>query len=187
MIQESSPTTPESFPNRWAPAIFACLAIVALLLCVHVTSRWNTASAHPFRIVETNSSWITTDPSAYSGHFRKRFDVSGHVRHAWLKIAADEGFEVTVNRNPIGRHYLWRPTRPFQTGTSEVGQRLFHEKSAMALNYPREYQWTGHESWRLPTYLDITNQLQLGKNVICVEVESRKAPACVSFEGEITL
>jgi len=85
------------------------------------------------------------------------------------------------------RAYLWRPTRPFQTGNSEKGQLLIGQDPAMALNFPREYQWSGHDSWRLPSYLEITNSFQPGKNVVTIEVESRAAPARVCFHGEIQM
>ena len=146
-----------------------------------------TTAHHPFRDTPYNSPWIrAAGQPSHAGYFRKRFDLPGPVRHAWLKIAATDAFEVSVNRNPAGRVYLWRPTRPFQTGTSEKGQMLSPQEPAMALNFPREYQWDGHDTWRLPTYIELTSALQPGKNVIAIEFESRLAPARVTFEGEIS-
>ena len=87
----------------------------------------------------------------------------------------------------MGRVFLWRPTRPFQTGTGEKGQVLQPNAPAIALNFPREYQWDGHDNWRLPSYIELTSSFRTGKNVITIETESRSAPAKVSFVGEIQM
>ena len=57
----------------------------------------------------------------------------------------------------------------------------------MSLNFLREYQWTGHDSYRLPTFVDIRPELRPGKNVVCIKVESRRAPAKLDVTGEVLL
>ena len=132
--------------------------------------------------------WICAPGSnSYSGYFRKTLEFNCTIQHAWILVAAKDSFEVSVNRDPVGRQYLWRPTRPFQNGGSEKGQRLAHQNSALALNFPREYQWDGHYNWLLPTYIEFTNSLRPGQNTICIEAESRSCPASVNFYGEVVL
>lgn len=170
--------------------VFALIVMsVAFILIVgYAIARYQKTSTHPLRVTDYSAPWIRAsgDPS-HAGYFRKRFDLPGAVKNAWIKIVAADAFEVSVNRNPLGRIYLWRPTRPFQNGTSEKGQVLLPQDPAMALNFPREYQWDGHDTWRLPTYIDLTSSFNQGKNVVTVEVESRLAPARASFVGEIQL
>lgn len=170
----------------WLPLGIAVLFF--FVLASYALSAWCATSRHPFRPLELQGKWIrAAGTESRAGYFRKRFDVTSEVRHAWIVIASTGGAEVSVNRNPMGRAYLWRPTRPYQSGTSERGQMLSTQDPALALNFPREYQWSGHDNWRLPFYVDLTPSFQLGKNVVCVEIESRSLPARVSFHGAIEL
>lgn len=167
---------------------FAVLVVCFTLLLAYALSRSESTRTHSLRPIELQGQWICAPGGdSYSAYFRKKVDLSCTVQHAWIVVAAKDGFEVSVNRDPIGRQYLWRPTRPFQNGGSEKGQRLTHQNSALALNFPREYQWDGHHNWLLPTYVEFTTSLRPGENTICVEVESRACPASVNFYGEIIL
>ena len=165
--------------------------VVVLLfafLLAYCVASWQVSQSNPYRPMNLTGQWICAPgEQSASGYFRKRFDINSPIRHAWIAVAARDGFEVSVNRNPTGRFYLWRPTRPFQNGNSESGLVISKRKPAMALNFPREYQWDGHYNWLMPMYLDITNSLRPGKNVVCIEVESRSLPASASFHGEIQL
>lgn len=184
---ENAPATGEN-RRRFRSIIIGALMLAFVFLWSLTFTRFQATQSHPYRAMELEGDWIRApgDPAA-SGYFRKRFDINSSIRHAWITVAAKDGFEVTVNRNPVGRIYLWRPTRPYQNGSSESGQAIPSGKPALALNFPREYQWDGHHNWLLPTFLDITNDIRQGKNVICVEVESRSLPAAVSFHGQIEL
>ncbi len=139
------------------------------------------------RPITMNGQWIRTQPRAFSACFRREFTIAGNVKNAWLAIAAREGFEVTVNGNPVVKQPLWRPTRPFQNGVSAKGQRLTPPTTALGLNFPREYQWTGHESFRVPIFVDLREHLRSGPNVIAVELESRSTETSFCIEGEILL
>jgi 4-amino-4-deoxy-L-arabinose transferase-like glycosyltransferase len=162
--------------------------IVFVMVLGYALARFRATEGHALRTTQLNHPWIrAAGDLSQAAYFRKTFDLPGPVRHAWLKIAAADAFEVNVNRNPLGRQYLWRPTRPFQSGFSEKGQVLSWQDPAMALNFPREYQWDGHDNWRLPTFVELTSSFVPGRNVIAIEAEARLAPARVSFEGEIQL
>ena len=140
--------------------------------------------------LELKGQWLTVaarPEEAYASCFRREFRITGNVRNAWLAVAAEDGFEVTVNGRAVTWLYLWRPTRAFQTGLNQRGQWLSFPQTSLSLNFSREYQWAGHENWRLPTYVDLTPRLQSGKNVVCVEVESRRAPAKVIVDGEVEM
>ncbi len=165
------------------------LAAVAFILVTgYALSRYLETLNNPLRITSQPKAWIRAPGDlSHAGYFRKRFDLPCEVRHAWVKIAATDGYEISVNRNPLGRIYVVRPTRPFQSGNSRNGQVLLPQDPALSLNFPRDYQWDGHDDWRLPSYVELTSSLHPGKNVISVEVESRTAPARVAFEGQIEL
>ncbi len=150
--------------------------------------RWDDARRYPLRPLTMAGHWIQAPGEpGYAGYFRRHVSIRGNVKNAWLCVAACDGFEVTVNRNPVCRQFLWRPTRPFQNGLSEKGQRITTPQSSLAMNFPREYQWTGHDNFRLPVFVDIGPELRHGDNVICVKIESRRAPAKVMIDGRVTL
>ena len=168
--------------------IFVFAILTFIVVVGYSISLFRLSATQPLRKTAYEGNWICA-PGAPSqaGYFRKRFDLTGEVKHAWIKIVAADAFEISVNKNPMGRVFLWRPTRPFQTGTSEKGQVLQPNAPAMALNFPREYQWDGHDTWRLPSYIELTPSFRTGKNVVTIETESRGATAKVCFVGEIQM
>jgi hypothetical protein len=182
---------PERHPvlGRGRFIALAAVVTVAAVCTTYAAWQWSSvARTEPLRPLEMSGQWIQTpDEEAYGGHFRREFRLPGHVRNAWLAIGACDGFEVTVNGAPAGCLYVWRPTRPFQYTLSERGQRVSFPTVALALNVAREYQWEVHRHYLLPTFLDLTPYLHLGKNVICVEIEARRPPAKVRFDGAIEL
>lgn len=167
---------------------FTFVSILFAFLLSYSVCSWKATWLDPIRPLGLKGEWIRSPGiKSSTAYFRKQINIRSSIRHAWISIAAKDGFEFSVNRNPVGKQYLWRPTRPFQNGGSEKGQKLSWQQPAMALNFPREYQWDGHDNWLLPTYIEFTNSLQTGKNLLCLEIESRSMPAAVSFYGEIVL
>jgi Dolichyl-phosphate-mannose-protein mannosyltransferase len=140
---------------------------------------------HPY---EMSGKWIRAPgEDAYAGYFIYRTRLPSNVRNAWMAISACDSFSVTVNGRPIGWYEMYRPTRPFQDMMSQAGQRLDWPLSSISLNFPREYQWEEHRSYLLPLFLDLTRYFDPGMNTICVEIESRRAPAKVAVDGGIEL
>lgn len=170
----------------WLALTFLVIAFVGVV--AYALARSELVLQSPLRQTKYAKKWITASATPAQAVFlRKTIHLSSPVRHAWIRIAAEDAFEFSVNRNPLARHYLWRPTRPYQSGTSERGQVLLWQDPAMALNFPREYQWDGHDNWRLPMYSTFTSSLRPGKNVLCLELESRCQQAKANIEGEILL
>ncbi|WP_169977131.1 glycosyltransferase family 39 protein [Tautonia rosea] len=142
----------------------------------------------PLRPFEPEGLWIASpDRAAFTGYFRTEFMVTGQPKHAWIVVSARNAFEVTVNRNPVGRIYLWRPTRPYQNGTSDPGQRITHPEPVMALNFPREYQWSDHDNARVPLFIDLSEYIRPGRNVIGVQVEARHPQPSFQLSGAVEL
>ncbi len=169
--------------------LFTGLLVISLIgLGSYVISQ----ALSPYRTqpvaTQWNAQWIKADGQGlYSGAFRKDLFLTSEVSRAWIRVAAKDAFELVVNGNTATRSYLWRPTRPFQNGLSEYGQRLNFSAPLLALNFPREYQWIGHKEYMVPAYIDVTNKLNKGRNAISILIESRKADASVILEGEILL
>lgn len=135
-----------------------------------------------------DAKWIRVqDETQRTGCFQKEFFLDAEVQHAWVCIASEGGFEILINGNPVGALSYWRATRPYQNGLTEAGQRSVTSNPAVAYNFPREYQWTGHENHRSPIYFDIRPFLDPGQNSLAVETEGRWTGVAFCLTGEITL
>ncbi|YCM42719.1 glycosyltransferase family 39 protein [Verrucomicrobiaceae bacterium 227] len=133
------------------------------------------------------AKWIrVADENQRTGCFRTDFFLGAEVDHAWVAVSSEGGFELLCNGNPVGALSYWRPTRPFQNGLTEGGQRAVTTDPAMALNFPREYQWAGHANHRIPVYFDLRPFLEAGHNTLCVEIESRSTGAAFCLSGKVS-
>ncbi|MFK7734383.1 MAG: glycosyltransferase family 39 protein [Pirellulaceae bacterium] len=169
---------------------------IALAICAYfVTQTVSQTVLQPhreifsYRFPET-AQWITPRGDRMAGaNFRLDFRLPpAKIARAWIAVAADNGFEVTVNANPAGRWALYRATREFQNGHSEFGQRLRYEPGALRLNYPREYQWGDNKNWQMPMFLDITRYLQAGtRNTLALSAQARHSNPQIILTGEILL
>ncbi|QEH34217.1 Dolichyl-phosphate-mannose-protein mannosyltransferase [Aquisphaera giovannonii] len=169
-------------------ATLACLLLLLGVLLSLALGHWRSTPGPFIQRMTMNGHWLRVPgPATHAAYFRRHVRLSGPVKHAWVVVAPREGFEICVNRNPCGRWYLWRPTRPFQTGLSEGGQLLNASPPTLALNFPREYQWSSHRNDWMPVVLDVTQHFRPGRNVVTLELESRSAPAMVKLDGEILL
>lgn len=132
--------------------------------------------------------WITSDDKVQTtACYRYDFELKQEVVGGWLAVSAEGGFELVCNGNSVGMFSLWRSTRPFQNGLSEAGQRVYGGESAMALNFPREYQWELHANEKLPVWFDVRPHLRRGWNSVALELEARKPGAALIVWGEVEL
>ncbi len=167
-------------------AVYAALLASAVGLLCYGFGRWLVPYRVTVQPMSMSGNWIAAEASGdYAGCFRKTFQLTAPARNAWIAISARDAYEVIVNGDTVARQFLWRPTRPFQNGLSEDGQKVDFVLPLLGLNFPREYQWTGHRNDLLPTYIDITPFLKPGPNALCVEVETRRLPASLILDGEV--
>lgn len=190
----SSPPPVGKPASRTGLSVSRFIALLVLVcgtvVCADLAIRnWRKCEENqPLKPLAMKGQWIKAPgDEIYSGCFIREFHLSGNVRCAWLAIASTDEFDVTVNGRPVGWVVMWRPTRPFQNDLSQVGQRLHWPLSVLSLNFAREYQWEDHRSYMLPLFTDITRYLSPGKNVICVDLRSRHAPAELLLDGGIEL
>ena len=163
----------------------AVIGLMVWLVAVGISPPEPQARDFGFR---NGARWIRVDDEAQrTGCFRTDFDLGAEIEHAWVAIAAEGGFELLCNGNPVGALSYWRPTRPFQNGLTAGGQRSVTTQPAMALNFPREYQWSGHANHRIPVYFDLRPFLEPGHNTLCVEIEARSPGTAFCLSGNITL
>lgn len=172
--------------GRWAPALWLSFAMGL--------GWWFLSGAYrnEVRLYEVTApmaaEWIGVEKSRqFVGCFRKDFQIASEVEGAWMAVTSDGGFELLCNGNPVGAQTYWRPTRNFQNGLTESGQRLIGGEPLVAYNFPREYQWSGHRNDGLVIYFDLGPFLKKGKNTLALDLEARiENPEIIAF-GEIFL
>ncbi len=186
------PTSPR--PTRSGgigrPSILQLLLVTLVLgaLSGYAVCRWHVPYANLIRPLKMKGDWIrAAGPPGYAGYFRRRFDLPGPIKHAWMSIVARDSFDVAVNGQRSAYYQIWRQSNQFQKFFSETGQILNKLIPVLELSYPREYQWSGDRNDLMPTFIDLTPQLLPGPNAITVEIESSRAPAMVRIEGEVEL
>lgn len=173
--------------KRLRICLLVSAAIAGSIYCLLLALAPPEPVPQPFSF-DPSASWITSQATQQAtACFRVDVTARANIVNAWITIATNGGYEVIVNGNTCARFFLWRPTRPFQNGLSESGQLLDPADPAIALNFPREYQWSDHDNAALPTWIDLTSFLRPGRNAICVEVESRSTTPAMILSGEIQL
>ncbi|MEM9080115.1 MAG: glycosyltransferase family 39 protein [Verrucomicrobiota bacterium] len=169
----------------FAASLAASIAALVWLL----GAAFNTSEPHgrPYSF-PPDAFWIRVkDDTQRTGCFRKDLFLPGKIKHAWVVVASEGGFELTVNSNPVGAFTYWRSTRAFNNGLNAAGQWSVTSNPSIAYNFPREYQWTSHENHRLPVFFDIRKFLTAGKNSISVETIGRWTGVAFCLSGLIEL
>ena len=104
---------PANTPKGLTVWVFVLTVVAFIVVVGYSIALYRFSETQPLRATVYEGDWISAPGTpAHAGYFRKRFDLTGEVKHAWIKIVAADAFEISVNRNPMGRTYLWRPTRP---------------------------------------------------------------------------
>lgn len=149
--------------------------------------EWALPSNVPLRKVEfpQEVKAMTTVVEGKVGYYRYDFMLTESPEQALLQVVSDGGFELMCNGNPVGANSHWRPTRPFQNGLTEWGQRLHHSSPAMALNFAREYQWEDYGYDKIAVLFDLRSFLREGKNTLCLTTEGRAVKQSVKLYGEV--
>jgi hypothetical protein len=134
------------------------------------------------------ASWITKNGSQQSmACFRLDLEISSKIENAWIAVASNGGYEVLANGDQAAHLYLLSPTHPFQDGLSEFGQRFNPRAPAVAVDFPREYEWHHHDNAELPTKVNLTTSLHPGHNALCVQVETNGTQPAMILSGEVLL
>ncbi len=137
-----------------------------------------------------DAHWIVSQGDEQAGaHYRIDFEIpASEIEIAWAAISADNGFEIVTNGSQSAKWEFFRGTRPFGSGNSEFGQKMYYASSALALNFPREYQWSTHANWKTSVFVDLTKDFKAGShNSITVLAHSRHERPSFILTGEIKL
>ena len=173
--------------RRLRPVVVCSAALAAVIYCILLAAAPPEPIPEPFAF-DSSARWISTAATQQAtGCFRLDLKIPAKVVDAWITLATNGGFDVSVNGTSCGRLINDSPTHAFQRRLSEAGQRLTSSDESISIVYPREYQWSGHDTAELPTWLDLTPDLHPGVNALCIEVETPRTTPALIVSGEALL
>src|SRR5690242_17658230 len=110
--------------KRLSSAGLGSAAFAAVVYCLLLAARPPEPVPQRF-VFDRSALWITTNATHQAtGCFRLDLPITGKIANAWIVVAANGGFEVLANGSSCARFFVMRSPRPFQSGLSELGQRL---------------------------------------------------------------
>jgi len=130
------------------------------------------------------AQWISTPEPSYRMYLRKELSLNQNVKAGWLRISADNKFVLYVNGNQVVEQ-----AREENEALKFLGRKIFLSQrinDIRTYNVITEFLQLAHpRNWKLTCYVDLTNYLQPGKNVIAVEVQDPQKNSRVVIEGRV--
>ena len=129
---------------------------------------------------EIDGQWIATpDPSAFTGSFRGEIRCSAsQSTPGWSSPPETPSRSRSTATRSGGSTSGAPPDRIRTAPATPPASRP--SRAGMALNFPREYQWTDHDNSRVPIFMDITEYIRPGRNVLARCRLKHGTPAQVS-------
>src|SRR5260370_23822681 len=110
--------------RRLRPVVLCSAALAAIIYCILLIAAPPEPVPEPFAF-DSSASWISTAATQQAtGCFRLDLKIPAKVVNAWITLATNGGFDVSVNGASCGRLVNASPTHGFQRRLSEAGQRL---------------------------------------------------------------
>jgi hypothetical protein len=131
----------------------------------------------------SDTQWITSSLPSYSFYARRIFYLEDRVDGAWLRLSADNDFQIYVNGKSVAKEYsyLLKEVKLHKLGGSEQNPSnslaYFSRSTITALANPRD--------WKLTSYIDLTHYLNPGKNVIAISIQKSQPNPRFALEGII--
>ncbi|MEM6255889.1 MAG: glycosyltransferase family 39 protein [Cyanobacteria bacterium P01_D01_bin.156] len=130
--------------------------------------------------------WITSPESSYRFYTRHTFYGPESVQAAWVRISADNDFVLNIN----GRQSVIRENGSLNSPKGLAYRRKVPlQDFSDTLTYPAKtglnYVMGSSPDWKISVYLDLTNYVRPGKNVIAIEVQKGTSSPRLAVEGEV--
>ncbi|MEM9482191.1 MAG: glycosyltransferase family 39 protein [Cyanobacteria bacterium P01_F01_bin.116] len=171
-------------PRHWLS--MAYLLLGSLLLGVLIFSTWVRPPMPAIPVTwSQNARWLTTPEPSYRIYARHRVNLPGVPKAAWLRLSADNDYTLYVNGQIIAQEVSTpRNTAGLATKRSEPYQGL-NDSTSYRWLIPDWLQISHSQDWKITTYVDLTQHLKKGENIIAIEAQDSTPTARVVIEGEI--
>ncbi|MEM9163854.1 MAG: hypothetical protein AAGC54_12400, partial [Cyanobacteria bacterium P01_F01_bin.4] len=130
--------------------------------------------------------WIAPAQPSYRFYARHTFYSPETVQAAWVRISADSDFVFNIN----GRQSVIRENGALNspkglTYRRKVPWQNFSDTLPYAARTGLNYVMANSPDWKISVYLDLTNYVRSGENVIAIEVTKGEPNARLVLEGEV--
>ncbi|MBE9065502.1 glycosyltransferase family 39 protein [Leptolyngbya cf. ectocarpi LEGE 11479] len=130
--------------------------------------------------------WITSAQPSYRFYTRHTFYGPETVQAAWVRISADNDFVFNIN----GRQSVIRENGALNspkglTYRRKVPLQDFSDTLPYAAETGLNYALASSPDWKISVYLDLTNYVRPGKNVIAIEVMKGDPNPRIAIEGQV--
>ncbi|MDV3350201.1 glycosyltransferase family 39 protein [Leptothoe sp. LEGE 181152] len=166
------------------------LAVLLLLGCLWGSlgfSIWQ-PSTGPLTPVHWSPDvqWITSPAPSHRFYTRHTFYGPESVQAAWVRISADDDFVFNIN----GRQSVIRENGALNSPKGlayrrKVPLQEFNDTLPYAAKTGLNYVMASSPDWKISVYLDLTNYVRAGKNVIAIEVQKGTKSPRIAVEGQV--
>ena len=170
--------------NRWIS--LGILLILSILLGALAFFTWDKPPIPAESVTwSENAHWLVAPKPSYRLYARYRFNLPDLPELGWLRLSADNDYILYVNGKIVAQEIsIPRNTAGLGARRSEPYQNI-NDSNTYRWLIPDWIQIAHARDWKLTTYIDLTQYLQPGENVIALEVQDSKKAARAVVEGAI--
>ncbi|MFB2833643.1 glycosyltransferase family 39 protein [Floridanema evergladense] len=133
----------------------------------------------------SEAQWIAPSQATYRFYARHTFNVPDFVEGGWLRLSADNDFILYVNGEVVAQEVsTLRNTLGLAAQNGDPFQRLNDFLPYLSLR-PEWVYLASPKDWKLTAYVDLTQYLKPGKNVIALEVQKGQKNPRFLLEGAV--
>ncbi|WP_103668324.1 glycosyltransferase family 39 protein [Pseudanabaena sp. BC1403] len=130
------------------------------------------------------AQWITTPQPSYRLYARHTFNLTNKAQAAWLRLSADNSFILYVNGKQLGRQLATTNSSLSFAARNTLANQNINDSEHYDVRL--ENRFIGyHHHWKQTFYVDLSEVLSTGENVIALEVQKQRQDARVVVEGYI--
>jgi hypothetical protein len=131
-----------------------------------------------------NAQWVQTDQPSYRLYARHTFNLANKAQAAWLRLSADNSFILYVNGKQLGRQLATTNSSLSFASRNTLANQNINDSEAYDVRL--ENRFIGyHNHWKQTYYVDLSEVLHIGKNVIALEVQKHRQDVRFIVEGYV--
>jgi 4-amino-4-deoxy-L-arabinose transferase-like glycosyltransferase len=131
------------------------------------------------------TEWITAAEPSYRLYARRTFYVADPVQAGWLRLSADNDFILYVNGQAITRDTSAIQASQGLTSLLTDSSQTINDSARYRPLPPDWLQVSNPRDWKLTVYVDLTDYLRPGKNVIALALQKGQQNPRIAVEGAV--
>ncbi len=133
----------------------------------------------------SEAQWIAPQSSTYRFYARHTFYLPDEAEAGWLRISADNDFTLYVNGRRVARENSVLNNSLGLRGGLRTPEENVNDSNNYHAKTSVNYLLASSKDWKLTGYVDLTQHLRPGKNVIALEIQKGKQNPRTVVEGTV--